>query len=134
LLHLASVLTSKGEVVSNSKKSNSDFAVIVTAFEQTHQLPEVINSVLGLDYEAYHIYVVADNCDVSSLDFYSSHPKVSVLRPENVLANNVKSHFYAIDRFIRPHNKLTIIDSDNLVDRQYLKRLDRYFDQGFQAV
>lgn len=134
VLHLAHIWASKRPVVVNSRKSSSDFAVIVTAYQHTHQLHDVIESILCVDYQDFHIYVVADNCDVTGFIHYFDNPKVSILKPANVLSSNIKSHFYAIDRFIRPHDKLTIIDSDNLVHPQYLKEIDRYFNDGFHAV
>src|SRR5690606_37987863 len=80
----------------------------------------------------YHVYVVADNCDISNLNIIDR--RVSLLRPELTLASNTKSHFYAIDHFIRDHDILTIIDSDNLVDSQYINELNVFFSQGFGAV
>lgn len=109
-----------------------DYAIIVTAYEQTDMLPNVVTSLLALKHQNYIIYVVADNCDVSSLSF--DDDKVVLLRPESVLKSNVRSHFYAINRFVRQHDRLTIIDSDNLVDPEYLNELDRSFSQGFKAV
>lgn len=109
-----------------------DYAIIVTAYEQTHTLGVVVDSILAVNYSNYLIYIVADNCDVSNLHF--ADERVIVLRPEEVLKSNVKSHFYAINHFKRPHTHLTIIDSDNLVDKEYLNELNRYFDKGFSAV
>src|SRR5690606_17785793 len=91
-----------------------DYAIILTAYEQTDQLPAVVKSILEINYDNYLIYVVADNCDISSLKL--NNDKVVLLRPPKTLASNIKSHFYAIARFKRPHELLTIIDSDNLVD------------------
>lgn len=109
-----------------------DYGIIVTAYEYTAQLPAVVGSLLQLNYERYHIYVVADKCDISNLHFPAE--RVSLLRPEQVLGSNTRSHFYAIRRFIRPHTHLTIIDSDNLTDPEYLNELNVYFKQGYQAV
>lgn len=109
-----------------------DYAIIVTAYEQTHTLPAVVSSILKLNYTNYHIYLVADKCDVSDLHFDSQ--KVSVLRPEQTLASNTKSHFYAIQRFIRAHNYLTIVDSDNLVHSELLNEFNQQFSRGYQAV
>jgi cellulose synthase/poly-beta-1,6-N-acetylglucosamine synthase-like glycosyltransferase len=109
-----------------------DYGIIVTAYEQTQQLHLVVNSLLNLNYVHYHIYVVADKCDISNLRFPAD--RVLVLRPEQVLASNTRSHFYAIRNFIRPHSHLTIIDSDNLTHPQYLNELNVYFKQGFHAV
>jgi len=109
-----------------------DYGIIVTAYEYTAQLPAVVGSLLQLNYSRYHVYVVADKCDISHLHFPKD--KVLLLRPEEVLGSNTRSHFYAIRRFIRPHTHLTIIDSDNLTDPQYLNELNVYFNQGYEAV
>lgn len=109
-----------------------DYAIIVTAYEQTHTLPAVVKSLSLLNYTNYTVYIVADKCDVGNLNF--NNPKIILLRPEETLASNTRSHFYAINRFIRPHECLTIIDSDNLVEPDFLNQLNIWFDQGFKAV
>jgi cellulose synthase/poly-beta-1,6-N-acetylglucosamine synthase-like glycosyltransferase len=116
----------------NDNSIQPDYGIIVTAYQQTHQLPDVVNSLLQLNYSRYHIYVVADKCDITGLSFPTE--KVLLLRPEKVLGSNTRSHFYAIRNFIRPHSHLTIIDSDNLADPRYLDELNAYFNKGFEAV
>ncbi len=116
----------------NIVSSETDYAIIVTAYEQTHTLPPVVHSLLQLKYSNYLIYIVADNCDISNLKF--NDERVIVLKPEETLASNTRSHFYAIHHFKRSHERLTIIDSDNLVEPTYLTKLNRYFDLGFEAV
>jgi cellulose synthase/poly-beta-1,6-N-acetylglucosamine synthase-like glycosyltransferase len=110
----------------------ADYAVIVTAYQQTAQLPLVVASLLAQDYDNYTIYIVADGCDVSELHF--DPDRVVLLRPETLLSSNTGSHFYAIDRFIRLHGRLTIIDSDNIVQPGYFHALNRAFDAGYGAV
>ncbi len=110
----------------------ADYAIIVTAYEQTDLIPAVVDSILKLRYTNYLVYIVADNCDVSNLHF--DDPRIIVLRPENVIASNTGSHFYAIARFRRPHERLTIVDSDNLVHADYLSALNPHFDAGYLAV
>lgn len=125
-------------IVSGKKKpkasapAEADYAIIVTAYEQTTLIPSVVASLLQMNYHNYLIYIVADKCDVSNLSF--DDDRVIVLRPEQTLSSNTRSHFYAIQRFKRPHERLTIIDSDNLVDPNYLIEINRYFDQGYSAV
>ena len=110
----------------------NDYAIIVTAYEQTDSINAVVESILTLKYTNYVVYIVADKCDVSNLKF--ADDRVVVLRPEETLSSNTRSHFYAINRFVRPHTYLTIIDSDNLVHPDYLTELDKYFNAGFKAV
>ncbi|BAV10225.1 hypothetical protein FLA_6286 [Filimonas lacunae] len=131
VLYLFHLLTGK-RPITNSVAVEADYAVIVTAYEQTSMLSSVVDSLLAMNYENYLIYIVADNCDITGLHFNSN--KVVLLKPETVLAGNTRSHFYAIHRFKRAHERLTIIDSDNLVHPDYLKELNVYFDKGFQAV
>ncbi len=131
LLYLIYTVKGKKEHIA-LPRSNYDYAIIVTAYEQTHTLPVVIDSILAVNYSNYLVYIVADNCDISQLHF--DDQRVIILRPEEVLKSNVRSHFYAINRFRRPHTHLTIIDSDNLVDAAYLTELNKFFDQGFSAV
>ncbi len=109
-----------------------DYAIIVTAYQQVDLIEEVVQSILNINYERYIIYVVADNCDISQL--HINNERVRILRPEKVLASNIRSHFYAIDRFERNHDIVTIIDSDNLIDKEYLNQLNAYFAAGYKAV
>lgn len=112
--------------------AEADYAVIVTAYEQVQLIPSVVKSILQCNYSNFCIYVVADNCDISTLVF--NDLRVQVLRPEIKLANNIKSHFYAIENFKRNHERITIIDSDNLVDPGYFVELNKCFNLGFEAV
>ncbi|RZK21837.1 MAG: glycosyltransferase family 2 protein, partial [Flavobacterium sp.] len=131
LLYLLWYFTRKAK---DSKFSSyrPDYAIIVTAYQYTNTLPGVIESLLALNYDNYLIYIVADNCDISTLNFGSE--KVLLMRPPHVLGSNTKSHAYAIANFQRNHDFLTIIDSDNLVDSNYLIQLNYSFSNGYEAV
>ncbi|MFT4094892.1 MAG: glycosyltransferase [Niabella sp.] len=110
-----------------------DYAVIVTAYQEISHIPATVNSILKSTYPGFICYVVLDNCDdIETLKF--NDKRVVLLKPEKVLGGNVRSHFYAIDHFIRAHSFLTIIDSDNIVDENYLAGLNEYFNKGYKAV
>jgi cellulose synthase/poly-beta-1,6-N-acetylglucosamine synthase-like glycosyltransferase len=133
LLYLISTVKKEKPLATDQfTPGDADYGIIVTAYEQVTAIPDVVNSLLKLNYQNYLIYVVADKCDVSTLHFEDE--RVIILRPEETLSSNTRSHFYAINRFKRPHSRLTIIDSDNLTDPEYLNQLDLYFAAGYQAV
>ena len=133
LLYLLYLITRKPELhTTNTTNTERDYAIIVTAYEQTEPLPAVVNSILKLNYSNYIVYIVADKCDISGLRF--DDERIIILRPPETLAGNTRSHFYAIRNFVRDHELLTIIDSDNLVDPEYLNELNKCFDQGYVAV
>ncbi|MBO9572934.1 MAG: glycosyltransferase, partial [Chitinophagaceae bacterium] len=110
----------------------ADVGVIVTAYQQMDLVGDAVASILKSTYDNYLIYVVADACDITGVSFNSD--RVILLRPEEVLAGNTKSHFFAIEHFKRPHDIITIIDSDNLVDPHYLSEIVRKMADGFDAV
>ena len=110
----------------------ADYGIIVTAYEQINTLQAVVSSILAIKDKNFIIYLVADKCDITNLKF--NDDRVLVLRPPETLGSNTRSHFYALNNFKRTHNRITIIDSDNLVDSGYLNELDFYFDKGFEAV
>jgi cellulose synthase/poly-beta-1,6-N-acetylglucosamine synthase-like glycosyltransferase len=130
VIYLTSVIRSNKTIRVGS--TNADYAIIVTAYEQVTHIPAVVASILNLNYQNYLIYIVADNCANAELSFEDE--RVIILRPETTLASNTRSHFYAIKNFARVHDRLTIIDSDNLLDPEYLNELNRFFDQGYIAV
>ncbi|SKB82529.1 glycosyltransferase [Daejeonella lutea] len=117
----------------NESWEAGDYAIIVTAYQYTHHLQKTIDSILNINSQNYLVYVVADNCsNVSNLHFNDS--RVILLKPETVLASNTRSHLYALNRFRRQHNRVTIIDSDNLVDAEFINELEHVFKMGFHAV
>ncbi len=115
-----------------NKVTEPDYGIIVTAYQQTDGLEAVVDSILKQEYSNFIVYIVADQCDISQLNI--RHPQVVILRPEKALNSNIASHFYAVNRFVRPHPRLTIIDSDNLVHPEYLNEINLYFSKGYQAV
>lgn len=116
----------------DKKKNEFDFAIIVTAYQQTFQLKSVVESILNQQHQNFIVYLVADDCDISSLIFEDK--RVKVFKPEQIIASNTGSHEYATKHFFRKHDVITIIDSDNIVDEHYLSELNKNFELGFKAV
>ena len=118
--------------VISANHTPADFGVIVTAYQYTESLPAVVSALLKQNYPNYLIYIVADNCDTSDLNF--TDPRVILLQPPNVIASNTGSHFYAIEHFKRIHNYIVIMDSDNIAEPGLLAALNRYVMAGHTAI
>lgn len=132
LLYFISLFKKPVQLISSQQDIVNDYGIIVTAYGQVAGIPDVVASLLRLNYTNYLIYIVADNCDIT--DLHIGDPRVIVLKPAEVLASNTRSHFYAINRFERAHNRITIIDSDNLTEPDFLDQFNKYFDAGYVAV
>ncbi|HET8828304.1 MAG TPA: glycosyltransferase [Pelobium sp.] len=131
LLLLSKLKLDKKQMFDDDKQQ-LDFAVIITAYEETVNLPNVVNAVLSQPYKNFTIYLVADKCDTSNLFF--ADERVNVLSPPHVIGSNTGSHAYAVEHFKKKHDVITIIDSDNIIDPNYFVALKKSFDTGFKAV
>src|SRR5271170_3342803 len=69
ILFLVYIIKGKKRISPAKSNSSHDYAIIVTAYEQTDTLPPVIDSILKMNYEHYIVYIVADKCDISALKF-----------------------------------------------------------------
>jgi cellulose synthase/poly-beta-1,6-N-acetylglucosamine synthase-like glycosyltransferase len=109
-----------------------DFAAIITAHQDIRFIPPLVDSLLKQKYQNFHVYVVADACDITDLHF--NDERVSLLKPEKDFNAKIKSIQFAVSHFVRTHDALVIFDSDNLVHPGYLSVLNKYFQQGYRAV
>jgi len=124
----------KSESWEDESLMQPDYAIIVTYYERLDFLSSLVDSVNQLNYENYVVYIVADNFKGEFVDIESDCQKIKLLFPESPLKSNVRSHLFAFNSFIREHDRITIIDGDNLIHPDYLVNLNRAFDRGFIAV
>lgn len=109
-----------------------DFGLIITAYKETEICLPLVDSLLKQNYDNYLIYLVADECDTSKLNFESD--KVIVLSPDKKLGSKIKSILYAIDKFKRPHEYITVFDPDNLAHPKFLGVTNKFLNNGYKAV
>lgn len=113
-------------------EKNYDFAAIVTAHQDTKFIKPLVDSFLKQRYLNFIVYIVADDCDTTDLDFKSNY--IKILKPETPFHAKIKSIKLAVDNFERAHDVLIVFDSDNLIHPDYLYNLNNYFRCGFKAV
>jgi cellulose synthase/poly-beta-1,6-N-acetylglucosamine synthase-like glycosyltransferase len=80
----------------------------------------------------HHIYLVADNADISKWDI--KHEKLTVLKPEPALNLKVKSIIHANERSVRQHDYTVIWDADNLAHPEFLENINLYANAGYKAI
>lgn len=132
-LHLFIAVFSKPTKTDKPVDRKNSFALIITAHEETKFIAPLIDSILKQNYEEFHAYVVADKCDISSIEHLKTN-KVSILKPEDDLNSKVRSIDYAINSFEKSHDFMIIFDPDNLLDPNYLKELNAYIETNKHKV
>src|SRR5688500_9857426 len=69
-----------------------EFGIIITAHQETRFILPLVDSILKQTYPNFQVYVVADDCDVSDLNFPDK--RITILRPEPSLNAKIRSIHY----------------------------------------
>lgn len=109
-----------------------EFAIIVTVHQDTDFIAPIVDSIQKQTYKKFHVYVVADDCDVSGIQI--NHNKVSILQPQTALHSKIKSIQYALSYIKNNADALIILDSDNLIHPSFLGVINSYFQKGYKVV
>ena len=109
-----------------------DYGCIITAYKNAEIAKPLIQSLLKQLYPHFHIYLVADECDLS--DFNYSHDKLTVFRPEPPLRLKAKSIIHAMGHYERPHDYTVVFDADNLAHPDFLLVINKYANNGHRSI
>lgn len=120
------------EKVAGKTLKEYDYANIITAYRNADIAKPLIQSLLLQTHANHHIYLLADNCDVSNWDLHDE--RLTVLNPNPALNLKVKSIIYATEHFVRPHDYTVIWDADNLAHPYFLETVNQYANLGHKAI
>ncbi len=109
-----------------------DYGTIITAYRNCEISKGLIKSLLAQNYDNHHIYLVADNCDVSDWDI--EHEKFTLLRPEPALNLKAKSIIHAMENYVRPHDYTVIFDADNVAHPKFYQEINKYANAGYSSI
>jgi cellulose synthase/poly-beta-1,6-N-acetylglucosamine synthase-like glycosyltransferase len=110
----------------------ADIACIITAYKHADISIPLVESLLRQQYQHYHIYLVADQCEVAHLGL--THERLHILKPGQALNSKVRSIKHAISHFARQHSHILIFDPDNLAPANFLSEMNRWLQAGYPAV
>lgn len=109
-----------------------DFGCIITAYRNSNITKPLVHSLLKQQYKNFHIYLVADGCDVS--DYNIEHEKFTLLRPDPQLNLKAKSIIHGMENYVREHDYTCIFDGDNLAHPDFLKMMNKYANAGHRSI
>jgi len=116
----------------NKTSKNFDFACIITAYKDASIAMHTLDSILAQNHKNYMVYLVADDCEVSSISLNSG--QAVLLTPVLPLKSKLKSIDYAITNFVRKHDAIVIFDPDNLAHPDCLAEINNFHNLGYGAV
>ncbi|MFT4666936.1 MAG: cellulose synthase/poly-beta-1,6-N-acetylglucosamine synthase-like glycosyltransferase [Polaribacter sp.] len=109
-----------------------DYGCIITAYKNAEIAKPLIHSLLKQPYQNLHIYLVADECDISEFDL--SDEKLTVFRPDPSLRLKAKSIIHAMENYVRPHEYTVVFDADNLAHPDFLLEINQYANNGYRSI
>ncbi len=109
-----------------------DYGCIITAYKNAEISKPLIASLLKQPFPNFHIYLVADECDIS--DFNLTNEKLTVLNPQPSLRLKAKSIIHAMDNYVRKHDYTVVFDADNLAHPDFLVEINKYANNGHRAI
>lgn len=118
---------------------NHRFMAIIPAHNEENVVAELVESLKKQDYprELYDIYVIADNCTDNTAEVARNAGAIVYQRfdPEK------KTKGYALNWFLKqkieedaPYDAFCIFDADNIVDKNFIKNMNKKLCQGEDVV
>ena len=118
---------------------NHKFMAIIPAHNEEAVVGNLIESLKNQNYnkELYDIYVIADNCDDNTAEKAKSAGAIVLKRidPEH------KTKGHALNWFLKQkieenaaYDALCVFDADNIVDKEFLKNMNKKLCQGEEVV
>ena len=118
---------------------NHKFMAIIPAHNEETVVGNLIESLKNQDYdkEDYDIYVIADNCTDRTARIAREAGAIVYERYDETK----KTKGYALDWFLQqkikedaPYDAICIFDADNIVDKNFLKAMNKKLCQGEEVV
>lgn len=137
----AAVVIIKKQRVSKDAKVQHRFAVMVAARNEETVIQDLIESVQHQDYpkELIDIIVIADNCTDATAKIARRAGAIVFERFNKVKVGKGFALDYAFKQLkieypSKHYDGFFVFDADNLLDKNYIKEMNKVFDEGYEVI
>ena len=137
IISLCSLIKFKEKPVLENKENR--FMMIIPAHNEEKVIKNLVESLQNLDYnkKLYDIYVIADNCTDKTAQIAKDAGAIVYERFDE----KHKTKGFALQWFLQqkidedaPYDAFCIFDADNIVDKNFLKAMNKKLNQGEDVV
>ena len=137
IISLCSLIKVKDKPLVEDKENR--FMLIIPAHNEEKVVGALVDSLQKLDYnkKAYDIYVIADNCTDKTAEIAKKAGAIVYERFDETR----KTKGFALQWFLKqkieedaPYDAFCIFDADNIVDKNFLKAMNKKLNQGEDVV
>jgi cellulose synthase/poly-beta-1,6-N-acetylglucosamine synthase-like glycosyltransferase len=109
--------------------------ILIPAFKEDKVIHEVIEDALKQDYpeDLYKIVLIADSLSELTLDSLQSFP-IEILKVNFLNSTKSKALNAACHKIKDDYDVIIILDADNLMERDFLKKINLGFASGFKVI
>ena len=133
---LVSLFSRNGiKTVDVPESPESTFLVLFPAYSEDRVIVGSVKKFLFQNYpqDKYHVAVISDHQQESTERLLSDLP-VTLLRPVFEKSSKAKALQYAISEVSRQYDYVVVLDADNIVETDFLHRLNILLKEGYKAV
>ncbi|RLD69627.1 MAG: glycosyltransferase family 2 protein [Bacteroidetes bacterium] len=119
----------------NIKSKFRRYAVLIPGYKEDQVIIEVAKDALMQDYagEMYDIIVIADSFKEETLETLRKLP-IQVIEVSFDLSTKAKALNKAMDQLPNNYDVALILDADNLMEPEFILKINEAFNKGFVAV
>ena len=113
----------------------SSFLVVYPAYHEDTVIRQSVETFLQQDYptDRYRLVVVSDHMTDATNEWLSSQP-LTLLRPTFEKSSKARALQYAVQSVENTYDYIVILDADNVVQPDFLTRLNAVCQQGCRAI
>jgi cellulose synthase/poly-beta-1,6-N-acetylglucosamine synthase-like glycosyltransferase len=139
LLLTAAALFARRQTPARRGEPSSRFIIMVPAHNEERLLPQLLESLRGLDYprELYAVHVVADNCSDGTAELGRAGGAVVHER----FNTELRGKGYALEWLLQQiwergdaHDAILILDADSVVSPNFLRVMDARMSRGERVI
>ena len=130
---LASFLS--GQLLAMHADWNFKFLVLYPAYNEDRVIVNSVRTFLGqyYPYESFHVCVISDHMQPETNQQLAELP-VTLLQPVFEKSSKAKAMQYAMEHIKEDYDYVVILDADNVVESDFLERLNAVCTQGYKAI
>ena len=131
--HLSSYL--ENQVKSLHSGHNYSFLVLYPAYNEDRVIVSSVQQFVGqyYPYDCFHVAVISDHMQPETNDRLRKLP-ITLLTPVFEKSSKAKAMQYAMDQIKEEYDYIVILDADNVVDSNFLERLNEVCALGYKAI
>ena len=111
------------------------YLILYPAYNEDRVIVSSVHKFLGqyYPYKGFHVAVISDHMQPETNEKLAQLP-ITLLQPVFEKSSKAKAMQYAMDQINQSYDYVVILDADNVVDSDFLEKLNEVCAKGYKAI